>query len=307
MNASTVPNPDGSSTIYVHHITEGGGGATAAAVAPAPQPQIQPQPLAVFGAPFGAPAPPPPTQAFFQWGMPSVPAMPSWMPFGQPPSMVVVGKPPTSDEERGDEKTDEEKKKEWEAAWKKEMDAEKKKEEAAAKAKKKKEEEEKRKKAVAAAREPSRASAASALAFGCALALGSATIATTYQADRERRDGAEAGVPPGENEDYRYHRSVALGLTCAFAACHAVATAAAFYAAVRTRDVTKRREKCVESTFAIAGWIVFLLAFTMNLVVLVLGLNEGRWVDPFNVVIVVVLSIFSYLLMLGYSEMTRRW
>eukprot|EP00584_Thalassiosira_punctigera_P027260 CAMPEP_0172580862 /NCGR_PEP_ID=MMETSP1067-20121228/139977_1 /TAXON_ID=265564 ORGANISM="Thalassiosira punctigera, Strain Tpunct2005C2" /NCGR_SAMPLE_ID=MMETSP1067 /ASSEMBLY_ACC=CAM_ASM_000444 /LENGTH=297 /DNA_ID=CAMNT_0013373617 /DNA_START=57 /DNA_END=950 /DNA_ORIENTATION=- len=284
-------------------------------LAPPPPPPKEQGPV-IINIPYGnepvmMPSPPMPQMGMWGggWGMPhfSPPMMPwqqQWWPSQGRPSAIVITNG-DSHEKKEDEKKEEDekltkeewKKKEEEKKKKKEEEEKKKKEEE--EKKKKEEEEEAVKKYNGTPRRLSKFSVASAALFVVALILGTSCIAQTYQADYERSEG-------GNWDRYAHHRTVALALGCVAAPLFALATICAFFSAQKMR--AKAKHDATSHSFLMLGsWIILVMTFLLDLIILVLAYEEDTPIFPFMVLVGIVGSIISWLLMFGYSEMARRW
>mmetsp|Transcript_2669 Transcript_2669/g.4757 ORF Transcript_2669/g.4757 Transcript_2669/m.4757 type:complete len:299 (-) Transcript_2669:218-1114(-) len=297
MHARSVPNPDGSSTIYVHHLSHG----APATPTPPPPPQMQMQMQPMMGIPYPMPmmSPPPPPQPMYS-PYPSYPPPPpsygcshyyqqqQYQQQRQPNVIVIQNeppKPPKKEEKKEEKKED-----------KKDPPKEEKKEE-------KKDEEKKKDDPPPEPKGPqqfSKFSIVSIIVFALALIFGIACVCKTYEA----YDGRIAGLP-NDHEDYVVDRTVAVGTGGASVLSFTISTLCSFYAGMKHKAKAKR-EHCCQAGFVIASWIIFCLTFINALIILVLAFDEENIIYPEVVWSALVGSILSWMLMFGYSEMARR-
>eukprot|EP00578_Thalassiosira_sp_NH16_P007167 CAMPEP_0181125148 /NCGR_PEP_ID=MMETSP1071-20121207/26880_1 /TAXON_ID=35127 /ORGANISM="Thalassiosira sp., Strain NH16" /LENGTH=294 /DNA_ID=CAMNT_0023210541 /DNA_START=250 /DNA_END=1134 /DNA_ORIENTATION=+ len=282
MHTNSVPNADGSSNVYVHHISHG---ATAASAPPPPQPQM-PQ---MMGIPYPMPMPmqAPPAPIYVPY--PSYPPPPPsyGCPYNhhhqqhQQPSIVIINQDEPKPPPKSDKKKEEEKKK--------------------------KEEEEKKKKAKGP-QKTSKFTIVSVIVFSMALILSIACIVTTFAAEDSRIEAEDAGDEDlSDNEQYSMDRSVALMLGCAAGLCFTIATLCSFYAGMRHKSKgDAKKEHCCLSGFVIAAWIVFCMTSITNLIVLVLAFDAENIIYPEVVLVGFVGNMLSCMLMFGYSELARK-
>lgn len=296
-HTTTEKNPDGSSTVYVHHINHG------AAAAPAPPPPPPPPPPQMqmpqmFGVPYPMPMPMPTPAPMYSPYPPYPPPPPSS--FGCPypqqqqqPRVIVISdeppKPQPKKEEKKEEKKKEEKKKEAPPVpppmpppvieKKKEPEPE---------------EDE-------GPQQFSKFSITSVIMFFVAVIFSVVCIFKTYEAF----DLYEAGVDTGD-EHYSITRTVAISTGGASVLSFTIATFCSFYAGMRHRHDGHGDGHCCLDGFIIAGWVVYCIAFINDLIILVLAFDEDNVVYPEVVWSALVVSIFAWMLMFGFSEMARR-
>ena len=298
-HTTTEKNPDGSSTVYVHHINHG----AAAPSAPAPPPQVQmPQ---MFGVPYPMPMPmptpapmyspypayPPPPPSSFGCPYPQQP------PHQQPRVIVISDEPPKPQpkkEEKKEEKKKEEKKKEppmpipipppppppQTVMMDKDLESESE---------------------YMGPQQFSKFSITSVIMFFVALAFSIVCVIKTYEAF----DQYEAGVDTRQ-EEYSVIRTVAIATGGASVLAFTIATFCSFYAGMRHRHHGAGDGHCCLDGFIIAGWVIYCIAFINDLIILVLAFDEDNVIYPEVVWSALIVSIFAWMLMFGFSEIARR-
>ncbi|KAL3815872.1 hypothetical protein ACHAXA_010262 [Cyclostephanos tholiformis] len=281
---TSVPNSDGSSNIYVHHISHG-----APAQSAAPPPPQMPQ---MFGIPYPMPMPtPPPPPMYVPY--PAYSCHPPPQPYGyyqqqQQPAVIVV----SQQEERKEEKKKDEVKKVTP------------KPEAPKPAPPKPAPPKEEKKPPPKPKGPqqfSRFSIASVIMFFLGLVFGIFCVFKSY----ESFDSREAGVDTSD-EDYIVNRTVAIGTGGASTLCFTIAILGAFYAGMRHKSKGDGGAHCCMGGFLIAGGVIFCLTCINELIILVLAFDSENVIYPEVVWSALIGNIISWMLMFGYSEMARR-
>ena len=286
---TAIPNPDGSSTIFVHHMH---GAQTQSA--PQPQPQM-PQ---MYGVPFPMPVmtpPPPPMYAPYPaYGYPYYPQQ------QQQPTVIVIDQGalnPPPKEVKKEEKKPEKKPEPPKPAPEPPKPAPAPPIPAPAP-----------KKAPPKPKGPQKASIYTingAILFCFALVFGTACIAVTYKADDERKEAEANGDEDlSDNSEYRTSRTVALSLGCITSFCFTLATISMAFAGKQYKKNAKG--SCCLDAFVIAAWIIFFLTFIYNLILIVLAFSPENVTYPGVVLVGFAGCILSWLLMLGYSELARQ-
>ncbi|KAL7537948.1 hypothetical protein ACHAWF_005952 [Thalassiosira exigua] len=293
---NSVPNPDGSSTIYVHHISHG--------AAPAPAP-AQAAPMMGMPYPMAMPMQVPPQPAYNPYPMypPPPPPYGPYGPYGghhhhqphQPhqPAVVVI-------QDKPEEKPKEEKKKDDKPKEEKKKDAKK---DAKKEEKKKEEKKEEKKPEPSGPQDFSKFGSASLIVFALGLVFG---IASTFKA-YEALDLHEAGLTI-EDERYEMARTVTVATAAAATLCMVISTLCSFYAGLnyQSRSKSKKRPHCCLGGLIIAGWIIFALTFVTDLVILVLAFDDDSPIYPEIIWTAMIGAILAWMLMFGYSELARR-
>ena len=296
---TSIPNGDGTSNVYVHHINHG-------IAPPPPQQQPQQQMPQMMGIPFAA-APPVPMP--YPYPYPPPPAS-YGCPYNnmqqqqqqQQPRVIIM----KQEEEKKDDKKD--KKKDKKDDKKEEKKAEPTPEPNVKEAPKEEPKSSKPQKA-------SKFSIVSGIFFAFALIFGTACIVELYQADDARQESLETEFT--ETYDGLYHtndhtqaystnRTIALSLGCTSVICFTVGTLCSFYAGMRHRAKSKGKEHCCLAGFLIASWIIYSLAAINSLIILVLAFNPDNIIYPEVVVVGFVANMLAWMLMFGYSELARR-
>ena len=308
MSATTaIPNPDGSSTIFVHHL-HGGGQAQSAPPPPPPQPQM-PQ---MYGVPFPMPMmtpPPPPMYApvYPGYGYPYYQQHQQQQQQQQPTVIYIdqgaAPKPPPPKEEKKEEKKPEPPKPApvpKPAPMPKPAPAPAPAPAPVAQPPKPK--------APTKPKGPQKASIYSingAILFAFALVFGTACIAVTYKADYARQQAEVVGDEDlSDNSVYRTNRTVALSLGCIASFCFTFATISMAVAGKKYKQNAKG--SCCLDAFVIAGWIIFVLTFIYNLILIVMAFDPENVTYPGVVLVGFAGCILAWLLMLGYSELARQ-
>ncbi|KAL3761742.1 hypothetical protein ACHAWU_001258 [Discostella pseudostelligera] len=147
----------------------------------------------------------------------------------------------------------------------------------------------------------SKFSITSVIMFFVAVIFSVVCIFKTYEAF----DLYEAGVDTGD-EHYSITRTVAISTGGASVLSFTIATFCSFYAGMRHRHDGHGDGHCCLDGFIIAGWVVYCIAFINDLIILVLAFDEDNVVYPEVVWSALVVSIFAWMLMFGFSEMARR-
>ncbi len=307
-HTTTEKNPDGSSTVYVHHINHGASAAPQAQAPPPPQMQM-PQ---MFGVPYPMPMPmPTPTPMYSPY--PAYPPPPPSS-FGCPyhplqhqqqhhqPRVIVISDEPPKSQPKKEEKKEEKKKEE--------------------------KKEEKKKESPPPIPPPpppppplqvvdkdletesddmgpqqfSKFSITSVIMFFVALAFSIVCVIKTYEAF----DHYEAGVDTSSDEEYSLNRTVAISTGGASVLAFTIATFCSFYAGMRHRHHGHGDGHCCLDGFIIAGWVIYCIAFINDLIILVLAFDEDNVIYPEVVWSALIVSIFAWMLMFGFSEIARR-
>ena len=301
MSATTaIPNPDGSSTIFVHHLH---GGAQAQSAPPPPPPQ----PHQMYGVPFPMPMmtpPPPPMYApvYPGYGYPYYQQHQQQ----QQPTVIYIDhgaapKPPPPKEEKKEEKKPENKPEQPKPAPVPKpapMPAPAPVPVA----------QPPKPKAPPKPKGPQKASIYSingAILFSFALVFGTACIAVTYKADYARQQAEAMGDEDlSDNSEYRTNRTVALSLGCIASFCFTFATISMAVAGKQYKQNAKG--SCCLDAFVIAAWIIFVLTFIYNLILIVMAFDPENVTYPGVVLVGFAGCILAWLLMLGYSELARQ-
>ena len=148
----------------------------------------------------------------------------------------------------------------------------------------------------------SKFSVVSVIIFFLALIFGIACVIKTYEAF----DGREAGLTH-DDEEYVVDRTVAVGTGAAATLCFTIATLCSFYAGMRHKSRSKsKKTHCCAGGLVIAAWIIFCLTFVNDLIILVLAFDGDNVIYPEVVWSALIGSILSWMLMFGFSEITRR-
>lgn len=294
-HTTSVPNPDGSSNVYVHHISHGGPSQSA------PPPTQMPQ---MFGIPYPMPMPTPPPPPMYA-PYPAYPYPPPPLPsYGAPyyhqqhqqPTVIFLNQKEEKKEEKIPEKKPE------------------KKPEPPKPEPPKPAPEPPKPAPVPVAQPPrlppkrkgpqefSKFSIASVIMFFLALVFGIVCVFKSYEAF----DAREAGVGI-EDDEYIVNRTIAMGTGAASTLCFTIAILGAFYAGMRHMSKSDgRKGHCCMGGFLMAGGVIFCLVFIIELIVLVLAFDSENVIYPEIIWSALIGSILSWMLMFGYSEMARR-
>lgn len=283
-HTTSVPNPDGSSNIYVHHISHG----APAQSAPPPPPQM-PQ---MFGIPYPMPMPTPPPPPMYA-PYPAYSCHPPPQSYGyyqqhqQQPTVIVLN-------HKEEKKKDPPKPETPKPAPPKPVPAPVLPKPAPPKPAP----------APPKRRGPqqfSRFSIASVIMFFLGLVFGIFCVFKFY----ESFDAREAGVETSD-EEFIVNRTVAIGTAGASALCFTIAILGAFYAGLRHKSKGDGGGHCCMGGFLISGGIIFCLTCINELIVLVLAFDRENVIYPEVVWSALIGNIISWMLMFGYSEMARR-
>ena len=264
-HTTSIPNGDGSSTIYVHHMQD------APAPPPPQQPQMQMPQVMAMGIPYPMPTPAPMYAPY-----PYPPPPPSYgcpyhhqEPQQQQPQIVIMDE--ESPKDKKDDKSKQEKKtNETKSESSSETKAEDTKSEPVVVN-------------VTQDGQPpdqehkmSKISIVAMIMFMIALIIGTACIVETYQAYDARMSATENNLPYEEYIDaYTKERALALSLGCATYILFIIATFLSFFAGIRQRDRSRRRrDHCCLGIFLIAAWIIFGLTCINSLIILVIAFNR---------------------------------
>ena len=264
-HTTSIPNGDGSSTIYVHHMQD------APAPPPPQQPQMQMPQVMAMGIPYPMPTPAPMYAPY-----PYPPPPPSYgcpyhhqEPQQQQPQIVIMDE--ESPKDKKDDKSKQEKKtNETKSESSSETKAEDTKSEPVVVN-------------VTQDGQPpdqehkmSKISIVAMIMFMIALIIGTACIVETNQAYDARMSAMENNLPYDEYIDaYTKERALALSLGCATYILFIIATFLSFFAGIRQRDRSRRRrDHCCLGIFLIAAWIIFGLTCVNSLIILVMAFNR---------------------------------
>ena len=278
---TTIPNGDGSSTVYVHHISHGASAPQAPQTAPLPQ-QTYPMPMPY---PYPMQAPP----------YPYPPAPSSYgSPFQQQPTVIIMN---------ADAPKDDKKKK------KKEKPKDEPKDEEAAPPPPPPEPEPEEEREPPPSEPPqkmSKFSIVSLVMLGVAFIFGTACIIELNQAEDARLEGNLSGEELSEYNEYSSNRTVSLSLGCVSSICFTVATLLSFYAGMRHKAKATGKKHCCLSAFLLASWIIFVMTTLIDLIIFVMAFNPQNVIYPEAVLISFLGSLFSWMLMFGHSEIARK-
>ena len=271
---TTTQNPDGSSNIYVHHMHD-------APPPPPPQPQQpQMQMPQMMGIPYPMPTPAP---MYAPYPYPPPPPSSYGCPYHhhqqqqqQQPKVVII-------------KQDEEKKP------KEDKKNDKKKDNKPA-------EKTKAPKPPPQPQPFSKFSITSVITFFLGLVFGVACVVKTYDAEEMR----SSGIDTSSSEEFTVARTVAMGTGAAATLCITIARLCSFYSGLRAKSKGTGSGHVCLGGFVIAGWIIFCLTFITNLIILIIAFDGNDPIYPEVVWAALIGSIISWMLMFGYSEISRR-
>ena len=270
-HTTTVPNPDGSSTIYVHHMN-----CNAPSAPPPPQQPLQqqmPQMMGMMGMPpppmYSYPYPPTPSS----YGCPYYTQQQQHHQQQQQPTVVIL----EQEEEKKEEKKD--------------------------KPKEKKPDKPKEKKPPPKKypQKFSKFSITSVVLFALGLMFGVACVVKTYETEELRFEGVDY-----ESEEFIVTRTVAMGTGGAGTLCMTIATLCSFYAGMRHKSKGEGKGHVCIGGLVIAAWIIFCLTFCTNLIILIIAFDHEQPIYPEVVWAALIGSILSWMFMFGYSEISRR-
>ena len=147
--------------------------------------------------------------------------------------------------------------------------------------------------------------------FALGILFSIACIIGTYNVEESWIDALGLEDILEEDNNYLSTRHMAIGCGAASTLCFTVATLCSFYAGMKyamkwNSNQKKEKQNCCMSGFVIAAWVIFSMTFILNLILLVMAFDTMTRVYPDAVWVAFLGSLFAWLLMFGYSEMTRR-